>query len=133
MENYKENSFGIEIPPKATRRVIAPSYKARILKEYDSLDTNGRGALLRREGLYSSHISNWRKTVGVNGDLPPAKTKGPKPKPEATRIKSLEKENQRLAKELEKARRVIEVQGKLSALLEELSLTSAEEEEKPNW
>ena len=56
MENYKENSFGIEIPPKATRRVIAPSYKARILKEYDSLDTNGRGALLRREGLYLSHI-----------------------------------------------------------------------------
>ncbi len=94
MENHKENSFEIEIPPKATRRVIAPSYKARILKEYDSLDTNGRGALLRREGLYSSHISNWRKTVGVNGDLPPAKTKGPKPKPEATRIKSLEKENQ---------------------------------------
>ena len=113
MENQKENSF--EIPPKATRRVIAPSYKARILKEYDSLDTNGRGALLRREGLYSSHISNWRKTIGVNGDLSQAKTKGPRPKPEASKIKSLEKENQRLAKELEKARRVIEVQGKLIA------------------
>ena len=47
-------------------------------------------------------------------------------------MKSLEKENQRLAKELDKARRVIEIQGKLSALLEELSLTSAEEQEQQN-
>ncbi len=113
MENHKENSF--EIPPKATRRVIAPSYKARILKEYDSLDTNGRGALLRREGLCSSHMSNWRKTIGADGDLSPAKTKGPKPKPETSKFNSLKMENQRLAKELEKARRVIEVQGRLIA------------------
>lgn len=121
MENRKEPSPEIELPPKATRRVIPPSYKARILKEYDSLDAKDKGALLRREGLYTSHISSWRKAIGVNSDASLAKTRGPRPKPKNSKIKSLEKANQRLTKELERARRVIEVLRKLSALLEELS------------
>ena len=132
MENRNEPSPEIELPPKATRRIIPPSYKARILKEYDSLDTKGKGALLRREGLYTSHISSWRKAFGANADASLAKARGPRPKPGNSKIKSLEKENQRLAKELERSRRVIEVQGKLSALLEELSLTSADGKEQPN-
>src|ERR671922_221429 len=50
-----------EVPERATRRIYSARYKARILDEYGRLDARGRGALLRREGLYSSHISKWRK------------------------------------------------------------------------
>src|SRR5919202_5395568 len=50
-----------EVPARATRRVYSARYKARIVAEYDRLDATGRGALLRREGLYTAHISKWRK------------------------------------------------------------------------
>ena len=50
-----------EVPARATRRTYTAHYKAQILAEYDSLDAAGRGALLRRHGLYTSHITNWRK------------------------------------------------------------------------
>src|SRR2546427_4635028 len=50
-----------EVPARASRRTYTAHYKAQILAEYDSLDAAGRGALLRRHGLYTSHITNWRK------------------------------------------------------------------------
>ena len=113
MEGNKRTSPEIDIPKKSTRRVLAPSYKARILKEYDSLELKSKAALLRREGLYTSHISSWRKALGKDNEIKLDSSRGPVPKPEHSKIKSLEKENQRLAKELDKARRVIEIQGKL--------------------
>ena len=50
-----------EVSERATRRVFSPQYKLRILEEYERRDRNGRGALLRREGLYTSSISEWRR------------------------------------------------------------------------
>ena len=111
-----------EVPPKATRRRFPAEYKARILAEYERLPDGEKGALLRREGLYSSLISEWRKqaTAGALEGL--AKKRGrPGPDAKDRQISKLEAENERLRAELSKRDKVIEVQGKVSALLEELS------------
>jgi len=116
-----------EAPERATRRSYTAQYKLRILAEYERRDRDGRGALLRREGLYSSLISEWRKqrdqgalqALGASPGRPPSDTRDQ----EAARLR---RENARLQADLAKAHRVIEVQGKLSALLEQLATGSAE-------
>jgi transposase-like protein len=100
------------------------------LEEYEQLDKAGKGALLRREGLYSSLITNWRQqrekgalqALGVE----PGRSKAD---PRDKEIARLEVEKARLAAELSKARSVIEVQGKLSALLDQFATGSAGETE----
>jgi transposase-like protein len=94
------------------RRRFSAKYKTRILAEYEALDRFERGALLRREGLYSSLIVNWRRQSAD---------------PRDREIARLRKDNDRLARELDKSRRVIEIQGKLSALLDQLASDSATE------
>jgi transposase len=115
-----------EVPERARGpRRYSARYKAQILEEYEGLDKAGKGALLRREGLYTSLISEWRKQRdrGVLQAL--AKPAGRQPAdPRDQQLARLRKENQRLAGELAKARKVIEVQGKLSALLEQLATDS---------
>jgi transposase len=116
-----------EIPERATRRVFSAQYKLRILAEYERRDRDGRGALLRREGLYTSSISEWRKqrdegalqALGAAPGRPPTD-------PRENELARLRRENTRLQSDLAKARRVIEVQGKLSALLEQLATGSAD-------
>lgn len=116
-----------EVPERATRRSYTAQYKLRILAEYERRDRDGRGALLRREGLYSSLISEWRKqrdqgalqALGVAPGRPPGDTRDQE-------VAQLRRENARLQSDLAKARKVIEVQGKLSALLEQLATGSAE-------
>ena len=111
-----------EVPPKATRRRFAPEYKARILAEYERLADGEKGALLRREGLYSSLISEWRKQAAAGAAEGLATKRGRRgPDAKDRRIAKLEAENERLRAELSKRDKVIEVQGKVSALLEELS------------
>ena len=106
-------------------RRYSPRYKARILEEYERLDKAGKGALLRREGLYSSLISEWRKQRDRGALAALAKPAGRRPAdPRDREVARLRKENERLAGELDKARKVIEVQGKLSALLEQLATDS---------
>ncbi len=117
-----------QVPAKARRRRYSAKYKADVLAEYEAADREGKGALLRREGLYSSLISAWRdqrdrgarEALGRSGGAPPA-TAAEK---EAARLR---KENQRLRADLDKAEAVIEVQGKLSALLEQLSTSSSDD------
>jgi transposase len=115
-----------EVPERAKRpRSYSARYKAEILAEYETLDRESKGALLRREGLYTSLISEWRKQRdrGVLQAL--AKPSGRPPIDPVERDNArLRRENQRLAAELDKARKVIEVQGKLSALLEQLATDS---------
>jgi len=118
----------VTLPPKATRRVLSPSYKARILKEYDACPQGGKGALLRREGLFSSQITEWRKIINQQSQEALSRKRGPKTNPLRAKVRELERENERLRSELAKSRRVIEVQGKLSVLLEELSLGSTEDQ-----
>jgi transposase len=102
------------------RRSFTAEYKARILAEYDAspLGSQERGALLRREGLYSSHIAEWRKArdAGVRGAL------APKPKakrsPEQLEVERLRRRNERLEAELARTRLALEITGKAHALLE---------------
>ena len=116
-----------EVPERARGpRRYSAKYKARILEEYEQLNKAGKGALLRREGLYTSLISEWRKQRDRGALEALAKPAGRQPAhPRDREVARLRRENQRLTGELEKARRVIEVQGKLSALLEELATDSA--------
>ena len=118
-----------EVPERARGpRRYSANYKARILDEYEGLSKGDKGALLRREGLYSSLISEWRKQRDRGGIQALAKPSGrPKADSRDREIARLRKEKERLETELDKAHKVIEVQGKLSALLEQLAIDSATE------
>lgn len=113
-----------EVPEKKPRRRFTAQYKARILSEIDSCADSGEiGALLRREGLYSSNITTWRRQrqVGALQGLTPKK-RGRKKReisPEAKRIAELERENQRLVKKLRQAELIIDVQKKISEIIKE--------------
>ncbi len=116
-----------EVPERARgpRRYPA-KYKARILAEYETLDKEAKGALLRREGLYTSLISAWRKQRDDGALQALAKPAGRQPvDPRDREVARLRRQNAHLNSELDRARKVIEVQGKLSALLEQLATDSA--------
>lgn len=107
-------------------RRYSAKYKAQILDEYERLDKAGKGALLRREGLYTSLISEWRKQRDRGALEALAKPAGRQPAdPRDREVARLRQRVDRLESDLDKARKVIEVQGKLSALLEELATDSA--------
>jgi len=109
-----------EVVPKAKRRKFSAEYKRRILEETDNLTKPGQtGALLRREGLYSSHLSTWRRQreQGLLEALS-SKKRGRKRKDELEReVARLRRENERLQASLEQAETIIDVQKKLSRLL----------------
>jgi len=109
-----------EVVPKAKRRKFTAEYKRRILEEADNCTEAGQiGALLRREGLYSSHLTTWRRQrdLGVVKGLSPRK-RGRKRKDELEReVVRLQRENERLQANLEQAETIIDVQKKLSRLL----------------
>ena len=105
-----------EVPAKARTRSYSAAYKARILEEYDGLDKAGKGALLRREGLYTSLISAWRQQrdqAALAALAKPADWR-------EQEIAALRRRAERAETELAKAKRVIEIQGNLSALLEQM-------------
>jgi transposase-like protein len=109
-----------EVVIKAKRRKFSAEYKRRILEEADGCAEAGRiGALLRREGLYSSHLTTWRRQRegGLLDGLSPRK-RGRKRKDELEmEVAKLRRENERLQASLEQAEMIIEVQKKLSRLL----------------
>ena len=121
-----------EIPEKASRRRFSAKYKLAILDEYDHLSEPGaKGALLRREGLYSSHLVEWRRArdAGALAELGRPRGRKPRRSPEGVELERMQRRAERAEAELAKARLVIEVQGKVSALLEAIS-ESAEPETK---
>jgi transposase len=94
-----------------------------------ALGKGAKGALLRREGLYSSLLIEWRKQRDRGAMAELSKPSGRQPAdPSDREVARLRTENERLKAELDKARKVIEVQGKLSALLEQLATDSASDE-----
>jgi len=123
---------GVDEPDPAARprrRSFTAEYKARILDEYDALPAGSteRGALLRREGLYTSHIAEWRKArdAGARDGLAP---KGkPRRSPEQVELEKLRRRNERLEAELERTKTALEITGKVHALLEQLSESAAPE------
>lgn len=108
-----------EVRPKAKHRHFTAEYKKRILDEADACTSpTQRGALVRREGLYSSHLTMWRRqrAQGILDGLTPKK-RGVKSDPLALENAQLRRENQRLEQQLQRAEMIIEVQKKISLLL----------------
>ncbi len=118
-----------EVPERPQRRRFTAEYKLRILKEADACTEPGQiGALLRREGLYSSHLVDWRRQRDAGALEALGKRRGrPRPDPKDKEIARLRTDNVRLRRRLEQAEKVIEVQGKVSELLG-ISLDPASEE-----
>ena len=111
-----------EVVAKAKRRTFPMEYKIRILEEADAAATTpgGVGALLRREGLYTSHLVSWRRErqAGILEALKPRK-RGPRSQrnPLAEENQKLRRQNARLTEDLRKAQLIIDVQKKVAALL----------------
>jgi transposase len=111
-----------EVVPQAKRRRFSAEYKLRILEEAEACSERGQiGSLLRREGLYSSHLTTWRhqREQGQLEALSP-KNRGRKPSVDealAKELAELKRDNQRLENRLQQAETIIEVQKKLSGLL----------------
>jgi transposase-like protein len=111
-----------ELVERARRRRFSAEYKLRILREADACAKPGEiGALLRREGLYSSLLTEWRRQRERGSLAALDRPRGrPKADPREAQIAALQRRLERAERELQKARRVIEVQGNVSALLGDL-------------
>ena len=119
-----------EVPSKPRRRTFTAEYKKRILEEADAAKEKGAiGALMRRERIYSSTLSGWRKEREAAVHQAFSQKRGPHPKshPLTKENDKLRRQNQRLQEDLEKARIVIEVQKKVARLLRELPAQDEEQ------
>ncbi len=131
--NGQAQTPATEVKPKAKRRRFGAKYKRRILREAAACTKSGElGALLRREGLYSSHLTTW-KAQAERGELAglTAKKRGPKPKehnPLEKRVRELEREVAKQRKRAKRAEGLVEVQKKLAELFGETLPTVTDEE-----
>ena len=117
-----------ELAEQAKRRTFSAEYKARILAEADACTRPGEvGELLRREGLYTSHLTYWRKQRKAGALRELGRPRGRKPADKRDQeIAELRRRAVRAEAELAKARKVIEIQGNVSALLEQMLGTEGE-------
>jgi transposase-like protein len=119
------------VPEKAQRRRFTAEYKLGILDEADACQGSGQiGALLRREGLYTSHLSTWRqqrRAGALNGLGPKKRGRKLRRDPQAERIGQLERQVERLSEELRKAHVIIDVQKKIARLLGDEEAGESEE------
>ena len=107
-----------EVPARARRRRFTAAYKLEVLAAYDAAPDGEKGAILRREGLYSSHLVDWRRARDTGALAGLDRPRGrPAADPRDAQIARLRKEKARLEQELAKARFVVDVQAKLQALL----------------
>ena len=119
-----------EVEPRAKRRQFSVAYKLRILEQAEQCREPGEiGALLRREGLYSSHLSKWRQQQQA-GQLEPTRKRGRKSNPDKMELSRLQQENERLKVKVERAELIIEAQKKLCQLLN-LPIYEAEPDGQP--
>jgi transposase len=121
--------------PRPSRRVFSPEYKLAIVTEYENAPNGEKGAILRREGLYSSHVIEWTRARDAgaltNGPADPATpSKRPRKTAEQVELEKLRRRNAKLEADLTKTRLALDIMGKAHALLEELS-ESAENDEPP--
>lgn len=124
--------------PRPSRRVFTADYKLAIVAEYENTPNGEKGAILRREGLYSSHIIEWARArardAGTLTDRPAADSVAPSKRPKKTaeqiELEKLRRRNAQLEADLTKTRLALDIMGKAHALLEELS-ESADNDEPP--
>ncbi len=111
-----------ELVERASRRRFSAEYKLKILKQAEACTRPGEiGALLRREGLYTSHLTAWRKQRDAGALAGLDRKRGRKPAdPREAELAALRRRAERAEAELDKARKVIEIQGNVSALLEQM-------------
>jgi transposase len=122
---------GPTLPDKPRRRTFSAEYKLRIVEEYDACAGDGdKGALLRRERLYSSHIVEWRRARDAAARSGLAKGIRPKRSKDAVALDKATKKIERLESDLAKHKLALEISGKAHALLEMLA-ESAPDENKP--
>jgi transposase len=121
-----------EVPERAKRRRFTAGYKLAVLEELDrAVEPGAKGAILRREGLYTSHIVEWRRARDTGALAALGQPRGRKPaNPLAGEVERLRRRAERLEAELDRARLVITAQGNLSALLEGLLAESAQDRPK---
>jgi len=125
---------GADPAPKPSRRVFSPEYKLAMVAEYENAPNGEKGAILRREGLYSSHIIEWTRARdaghlghvdggGKADTATPAAAGSPRVKKSADQIEleKLRRQNEKLQADLTKTRMALDIMGKAHALLEELS------------
>jgi transposase len=120
--------------PRPSRRSFSPEYKLGIVAEYESAPNGEKGAILRREGLYSSHVIEWtraRDAGALEGVADSRRsTKRPKRSTEAAELERLRARNAKLEAQLSTTRTALDIMGKAHALLEQLS-ESADDQEPP--
>jgi transposase-like protein len=131
---------GVDPAPKPSRRAFSPAYKLEMVAAYENAPNGEKGALLRREGLYSSHIIEWTRArdagllgkPGRESDSGTAAVAGrPKRKnSEQLELEKLRRQNEKLQADLKKTRMALDIMGKAHALLEELS-ESADDQVPP--
>jgi transposase len=120
--------------PRPSRRSFSPEYKLAIVAEYENAPNGEKGAILRREGLYSSHVIEWtraRDAGALEGVADSRQSeKRPKRSVEAAELERLRARNAKLEAELKNTRTALDIMGKAHALLEQLS-ESAEGQQPP--
>ena len=117
--SVKEVMPNTEVVAKAKRKRFTAAEKLRILREVEACRGSGEiGALMRREGIYSSYLTTWRKQreLGELDGLSPHK-RGPKPNPEAIELAKLRREHERLQERMRRAELIIDVQKKVARML----------------
>jgi transposase-like protein len=118
-DKVNEEMPNTEVVAKAKRKQFTVAEKQRILREVDACQGSGEiGALLRREGIYSSYLTTWRRQRegGELEGLTPRK-RGPKPNPDAIELAKLRREHERLKERMRQAELIIEVQKKVALML----------------
>jgi len=120
-DNGALTSSEVEVMAKPVRRRFTAEYKLGVLRQADACSGRGEvGALLRREGLYSSHLTHWRKQRERGERQGLSRKRGPSPKqrhPLTDKVKVLERENARLKLRAERAEGLVELQKKVSEIL----------------
>ena len=109
------NQLETEVPERPVRRTFTRAYKLRVLKEIDNAPMGTKAAILRREGLYSSHLAKWR--AERDESVLATRKRGPKRNPLNSEVHKLRTENRRLEKRLSQANQIIELQKKISKML----------------
>jgi transposase len=137
MQRAHDEAMGDDAPPlpdKPRRRSFSAEYKLAVLAEYDACVGDGdKGALLRREGLYSSHIVEWRRARDNAARDSLERPRAAKVNPDAAALAKANRRIERLEEDLAKHKLALDIAGKAHALLEMLAESATDDNPRPGW